>query len=288
MPSALRKLLERPLVRYCFAAITVMAAFAVEYAMLPRISRELPTYIVFYPAVMVVGLLAGLWPGLLATLLATFVAAYWILPPPGLAIERSSDLIGLTVFTSMGVSMSIVAELYRRARQKAAAYDREMALRESKEALRLSEQRLSAAAMAAEIGIWHWNSVTGETLVSANWRTMFGVAPDVKVTLETWRKAVHPADRDRVIRTVMAALRKKRDYHCEYRVVWPDGSIRWIVDRGRTFYDENGQLTSLAGINLDITDRKRGEDTVAAGAFPEEAENGEQQRGGSPIQSETR
>lgn len=288
MPSALRKLLERPLVRYLFAAITVMAAFAVEHAMLPRISSELPTYIVFYPAVMVAGLLAGLWPGLLATFLATFIAAYWILPPPGLAIERTSDLIGLIVFTSMGVSMSIVAELYRRARQKAAAYDREMALRESKEALRLSEQRLSAAAMAAEIGIWHWNSVTGETLVSANWRTMFGVAPGVKVTLETWRKAVHPADRDRVIRTVMAALRKKRDYHCEYRVVWPDGSIRWIVDRGRTFYDENGQLTSLAGINLDITDRKRAEEVVAGGAWPEEAERAGQREHGSPIPDETR
>ena len=288
MPPAIRRVMKWPMTRYVFAAVTVMAAFAVEHAMLPHISRELPTYIVFYPAVMGAGLLAGLWPGLLATLLATLVTAYWILPPPGWAIERTSDLIGLIVFTSMGVSMSIVAELYRKARQKAAAYDREVALRESKEALRLSEQRLSAAAMAAEIGTWHWNSVTGETLVSSNWRTLFGVAPGVKVTLETWRKAVHPADRDRVIRTVMAALRKKRDYHCEYRVIWPDGSIRWMVDRGRTFYDENGQLTSLAGINLDITDRKRGEDTVAPGAVHEEAESGEQHGGASPIQSETR
>jgi len=75
----------------------------------------------------------------------------------------------------------------------------------------------------------------------------------------------------------MAALRKKRDYHSEYRVVWPDGSVRWIVDRGRPFYDDNSQLMSLAGINLDITDRKRSEEVLATGASPANAEDWRQE-----------
>jgi len=153
--------------------------------MLAHISPELPTYLVFYPAVMLVALLGGLWPGLLATGLAALLAAYWILPPPGFAVGRPHDAIGLAVFIFMGGAMSMVAELYRNARQKAAAYDREAALRDSREALRQSEQRLSAAAMAAEIGLWYWNSVTGEMIVSASWRSLFGVMPQAKVTLET-------------------------------------------------------------------------------------------------------
>ena len=267
MPPALKTVLKWPVLRYAFAVVTVSAACVIEVAMLEHVSPDLPVYLIFYPAVMLVAMLAGLWPGLLGTLLATLSASYWILPPRGqLRVERSADLLALMVFTFMGVAMSIVAELYRKARRKAAAYDQEMALRQSRAALRQSEQRLSVAAMAAEIGIWHWNSVTGETIVSANWRKLFGIASDVRVTLETWRKAMHPEDRERVLRAVMAALRKKRDYHCEYRVVWPDGTLRWIVDRGRAFYDENGQLTNLAGINLDITERKRTEETVAVDA----------------------
>jgi PAS domain S-box-containing protein len=275
MPSFLNTVLNRPSARYIFAAATVSAACLIEQAMLAHISPELPTYLVFYPAVMLVGLLAGLWPGLLATGLAALLAAYWVLPPPGLAIGRPADALGLAVFAFMGASMSIVAELYRKARQKAAAYDREAALQDSREALRQSEQRLSAAAMAAEIGLWYWNAVTGEMIVNASWRGLFRIAPQSKVTLETWRNALHPQDRDRVVRTVMAALRKKRDYHCEYRVVWPDCSVHWIVDRGRPFYDDNGQLMSLAGINLDITERKGAEEAVVNSAKSAEVGNAE-------------
>ena len=64
-------------------------------------------------------------------------AAYWILPPVGqFAIASPVDRLGLVIFAGMGLFMSVVAELYRRNRDKAAAYDREVALRESREALR--------------------------------------------------------------------------------------------------------------------------------------------------------
>ena len=118
--------------RYGLAVVAVAVAMGLRLALTAWVGPGLPTYITFYPAVMAVALLAGFGPGLLATALAGLVAAYWILPPVGqFAIASPVDRLGLVIFTGMGLFMSVVAELYRRNRDKAAAYDREAALRES-------------------------------------------------------------------------------------------------------------------------------------------------------------
>jgi len=83
---------------------------------------------------MAVALLAGLGPGLLATVSAGLIAGYWILSPVGrFAINSPLTAWGWRFFVGMGLFMSVVAELYRRNRSKAAAYDREVALRASRE-----------------------------------------------------------------------------------------------------------------------------------------------------------
>ena len=98
----------------------------VALALTAWVGPGLPTYITFYPAVMVVALLAGFGPGLLATALTRLLVGYWILPPVGqFGIASPVDRLGLVIFTGMGLFMSVVAELYRRNRDKAAAYDRE-------------------------------------------------------------------------------------------------------------------------------------------------------------------
>jgi len=120
-----------------------LVVMAVSASMGLRLSLEawvgpgLATYITFYPAVMVVALLAGFVPGALTTALVCFLTAYWILPPVGqFIVDSPVDRLGLLIFLSMGLFMSAVAELYRRSREKAAAYERKEALEESQEILR--------------------------------------------------------------------------------------------------------------------------------------------------------
>jgi PAS domain S-box-containing protein len=127
------------------------------------------------------------------------------------------------------------------------------------EALRQSEERLRVAATAGDIGMWNWNPQSGEVVVSANWRCVFGVAEDENVTFDTWLNAVHPDDRERALSALIGAKEQRQEYSVEYRVVWPSGEVRWLVDRGRASYDENGQALNMAGVNVDITDRKRAE-----------------------------
>jgi K+-sensing histidine kinase KdpD len=156
MPEGREGVINRPFLRYTIAVLAIVVAFLLRQAMVGHLRAELPHYLTFYPAVMLVALLVGLGPGLLATVVAALLTVYWILPPQGqFAIAKTSDAVALFLFCGMGAFITWVAELYRRARRKAAAYDKELALRGVQEALRQSEERLRGAAMAAEIGVWN-------------------------------------------------------------------------------------------------------------------------------------
>ena len=133
----------------------------------------------------------------------------------------------------------------------------------AEELLRHSEEHVRAAALAAEVGVWSWNPGTNEVAVGANWKRLFGVAPDGKVTFETWRDALHPEDRDRALVGLQRSNDEHREFDVEYRVVRPDGTIRWIADRGRASYDADGRAIAMSGVNLDITERKRTEADLA-------------------------
>jgi PAS domain S-box-containing protein len=119
--------------RYSLAVAAVAAGWGLRSALEAWVGPGLPPYILFYPAVMTAALLAGLGPGLMATALSDLVVAYWILPPAGQSTTNSSAVrLVLVTFAIMGVVISVMAEFYRRRRDKAAAYDREIALRETR------------------------------------------------------------------------------------------------------------------------------------------------------------
>ncbi len=132
----------------------------------------------------------------------------------------------------------------------------------AEETLRQSEEQLRLATLAAEIGIWSWTPGTPHVMVSANWRRLFGIAPDTDVTFETWANALHPEDRDRAVQELNAASEEHREFNTEYRVVRPDGTVRWVVDRGRAWYDESGRAIGMAGVNVDMTERKEMEEDL--------------------------
>ena len=106
------------LVRYGAALVAVDHCLADTHGA-DRAGRPgLPTYITFYPAVMTVALLAGFGPGLLATAAAALMVDYWLLLPLGFGIDKPADAVGLALFAGMGVFMSVIAALYRRALQE--------------------------------------------------------------------------------------------------------------------------------------------------------------------------
>ncbi|MGK7875506.1 MAG: PAS domain S-box protein [Xenococcaceae cyanobacterium] len=133
----------------------------------------------------------------------------------------------------------------------------------TEEALRESEERLRVALNAAPMGIWDWNILTGQVTCSANMEELFGLAPgEFDGTYETFVASLHPEDRDRVLQAIERAVNEGEDYDIEFRVVWPNGKIRWALSQGRVFYDEMGRPVRMAGIDLDITKRKQAEEAL--------------------------
>jgi PAS domain S-box-containing protein len=135
--KVLQQIQKRPwlnfALRYFGAILAVVLAFWLYSAFTALFGPGLPTYILFYPAIIIVALLAGLGPGLLATIVSVMIAVIWILPPLGqFTFKTPIEEIGVVLFTSIGIMISSVSELYRRNRNKAAAYDKEKALHETR------------------------------------------------------------------------------------------------------------------------------------------------------------
>ncbi|NJN57481.1 MAG: PAS domain S-box protein, partial [Leptolyngbyaceae cyanobacterium SL_5_9] len=129
--------------------------------------------------------------------------------------------------------------------------------------LRESEEKLRIALEAAQLGIWDTELTTGKITWSPNLETMFGFLPGAfDGSYETFLSHLHPDDRDYVQQAVSTAIRRQEDYDIEFRVIWSDGTVRWIASKGKAFYSDTGKPVRMAGINLDITNRKRAEDLI--------------------------
>ncbi|MEH2052992.1 PAS domain S-box protein, partial [Nostoc sp.] len=148
--------------------------------------------------------------------------------------------------------------------QQGTAYQQlqaELAERQRTEAaLKASEEKLKLTLNFAGIGYWEWNPITNQIFASDNTIRCFG--SDVSAenwTYEKWLNQLHPEDREWVEQDLRQAIATKTDYAVEYRVVWQDGSIRWVSGKGRGVYDATRQLLRMLGVLIDITEHKLSE-----------------------------
>ena len=144
------------------------------------------------------------------------------------------------------------------ARQLALGIER----RQAEHTLRASEQRLRLALDAGRMGSWEWNVLTGGITWSPELEAIHGLAPGTfGGTFEAYQKDIHPDDRAFVRRSIADSL-DRGEHHLEYRIVLPDGAIRWVESRGKVFRDDSGVIARLVGVCTDITERKRAEQAL--------------------------
>lgn len=136
------------------------------------------------------------------------------------------------------------------------------ALQEAELALRQSEERLRRAQAYANIGTWDWNMETGEIFWSERIGPMFGYDGVVETSYENFIKAVHPDDRQQLIEAVRACIHEGAKYEIEHRCVWPDGSVRWMLEQGDVTRAADGRPLHMLGVVQDITARKLAEEKL--------------------------
>ncbi|MFO1021904.1 MAG: ATP-binding protein [Planctomycetales bacterium] len=124
----------------------------------------------------------------------------------------------------------------------------------------LQRQRLELAQSAGRIGSFEWDIQTGSVEWSPMEEELYGLAPGgFGGSFEHWRQAVHPEDRDRAEAAVRHAVAEKFELRTEFRIIRPDGAVRWIAAQGKVFDDERGHPKRMVGVNLDITPSKLAE-----------------------------
>jgi PAS domain S-box-containing protein len=135
--------------------------------------------------------------------------------------------------------------------------------KKAEDALRESEERLRLALSAADTGTWRWNPVTNQDTRDASLNRILGLsAAESTQPVEDFLQCVHPDDRDMVDKEIQCAIRDRQPYLAEFRIVRPDGAIRWLRDQGKVLCDEDGRVLYMTGAVVDITERKKAEDAL--------------------------
>ncbi len=124
------------------------------------------------------------------------------------------------------------------------------------------EERVALAAEAAQLGAWELDTTSNRIWVSDKVRQLFQFPPDDEITYSEFEKRVHPDDRAARDRVMRRTIQAHSSYETEYRIVLPDGTIRWIGGRARCVSDTKGKPTRLLGVSMDITERKQAGQTV--------------------------
>jgi two-component system sensor kinase FixL len=165
-----------------------------------------------------------------------------------------ASLSNLIIMAAMGYELS--CDLLRAAQLAQQFQASEAALRES-------EARISLAANAAHLGLWHWNVRDNELWVTEQWRKLFGFTESEPVNFGRLLQVVHPGDRERMNQLIQDMIEHGGgEPESEYRIMRPDGSARWISGYGSVELDERGKPAFVRGVSRDITLRKHAEEEL--------------------------
>ncbi|WP_051243049.1 PAS domain-containing hybrid sensor histidine kinase/response regulator [Azohydromonas australica] len=127
-------------------------------------------------------------------------------------------------------------------------------------ALAEREGLLALAVASANVGTWSWHADTGEMVLSERCRALFGFGAREPVRLPDLLARMHPEDRAARQAAIDAALNRGQPFRLEYRVLWPDGSVRWLASAGSAH--GAGPARQLIGVIFDATEHRQQEQAL--------------------------
>lgn len=130
-------------------------------------------------------------------------------------------------------------------------------------ALRGNEDRLCLALEAAQMATWDWDIASGNIVWNDEYYRILGYEPgSVTPGYQAWVARVHPDDLARTEARLHESKERSGGYTAEYRILWPDGTVRWVEARGRFESGAMGKAACSHGVLIDVTDRRRAEEAL--------------------------
>lgn len=285
MSDPSREDFDSPWWRYGVALASCVLFLLLKLGLRRYLGDAVP-FVLFFSAVMFSAWFGGFGPGFFATLVCTALAGLYFMR---LELTFWAKAWPLLTFFAEGLSISLLSDSRRRVLlDRTAVLQRERAARahaeqvgkqlqealenvnleiaqrrRSEDSLRASEERRRLALDSAELGEWHVDPAAMTLTIDDRFRAIFGITAPT-FDYDQAFEFIHPEDRDRVLDQLGAAIGSDspQTFAGEYRIVRPDGSVRWILAKGRANIVQTGPESSLAtfdGTVADITERKDSE-----------------------------
>jgi PAS domain S-box-containing protein len=277
---------ERKAIGYLVAVVSTAIALGLTLLFEGPLSRVI--FVLFFGAVTLTAWAGGLGPAILAVLLAIFSVDYFILPPKlELGMWRGEGWTSLLAFGTISSLISWLATSQRRASfelmdqtnllqeqnvELEVQIEESQSLQEeleqtSEELANLNDELtrnrdfLAQAQSSANLGSWEWDVRGDRVIWSDQMYRVYGREPgSFEVKYDVFKNFVHPGDREMVQGIISTALKNKEGFAYDHRVIWPDGTVRWVHGRGRPLLDEHGDVVTMIGSGQDITERKNASD----------------------------
>jgi PAS domain S-box-containing protein len=129
----------------------------------------------------------------------------------------------------------------------------------------LTGNRLRLAMESGKTVGWDWDIKSGRDSWFGDLKSMFGIPSDTfDGRVEDFHRRIHPQDREGVAKAVKDAMNGHQPYAAEFRILWPNGTVRWVAAKGTFYYATNGDPERMLGMAVDITERKQTEEALAS------------------------
>jgi PAS domain S-box-containing protein len=244
-----RRALEASLLGACTVAVGILVFDQTPAG--PGTSPPL-LYLIIPPLIWA-ALRFGLWGISVSMLIITFQAIWGTMHGHGpfLTQTPAENALALQLFLLMTATpLMLLAVLIEEERR-------------SKEALRQIKDQMGLAAEAANAAMWVWDVSADDLWMTEQGRSLFGFKPDARINFAATMDRVHPEDRAARESAIKRALETRGEYEIEYRLLEPDGVVRWINGRARCVEPNDGTGLKLFGVSMDVTARKQAEASAA-------------------------
>jgi PAS domain-containing protein len=130
-------------------------------------------------------------------------------------------------------------------------------------ASRVLDDKLRLALVSGRIAAWDWDIKSGREHRSGDLKTIFGIEADIyDAPIDDLRSSIHPDDVDAATKAMLRARDSREPYSAEFRIVWRDGTVKWLRATGKFYYSADGQPERMLGMATDITEHKRADEAL--------------------------
>jgi len=271
--------------RYGLAVLSVAAALAITQLL--RTYFEPTPNSLFFCAIVVSSWFGGLGPGLLSGIFSVGVIDYYFISPRYILAVNPEDVPRLAVFLISATAISWLSGGQKRAKESlrqardeldTKVQERTAELRRANEelqaeigerkeaevALRSSEAQLTQAQRIAHLGSYEIDVLAGTSRWSDEIFRILGLNPqNGALARKDFVERIVGEDRQYAMERYDQLVREGKPYNIQYRIMRPDGSIRFVQSMGEPIRNPDGAVVRFAGALLDITERKQSEDNLA-------------------------